>query len=87
MNPLRSGQRVHPYKKFEKKLNFSGMTFPIDQSQIPGFEKQNDISIDDFMLVDENILLLEIYYSLQITVVPAKSIRLSENSKKAECIY
>ena len=32
---FRNGQRVHPYKKLENELNFSGMTLPIDPSQKP----------------------------------------------------
>ena len=59
MHPLRNGQRVHPYEKFKKEQNFSGMRFPIDPSQIPRFEEQNDISIETFiMLIDGNILPL-----------------------------
>ena len=55
--PQHNGQRIHPYKKFERELDFSGMTFPFEQSQVARFEKQNDISIDIYILQNENISL------------------------------
>ena len=55
--PLRNAQRIDPYKKFEHKLNFSGMTFPVEPSQVARFEKQNDISIDNYIRHNENCFI------------------------------
>ena len=59
LHPLRNGQRIHPYKKFEHDLNFSGLTFPVEPSQVARFKKQNDISIDIYVLHSEKILLCD----------------------------
>ena len=53
----KDGQRVSKYKKFEHELNFSGMKFPVEPSQVARFENQNDISIDIYILHNENISL------------------------------
>ena len=58
LHPQHNGQRLRPYKKFEHKLNFSGITFPVEPSQVARFEKQNDISIDIYILRNEKISLL-----------------------------
>ena len=55
--PLRNGQRIYIYKKFEHKLNFFEMRFPFDQTQVAWFEKQNYISSDIYILHNENISL------------------------------
>ena len=34
----RNAQRIHSYKKFEHELNFSGISFPVEPSQVPRFE-------------------------------------------------
>ena len=57
LHPFRNPQRVHPYKKFEQELNFSGIPFPVDPSQVPRFEEQNNISIDIYTFQDGKITL------------------------------
>ena len=57
LSPLRNGQRIYPYKKFEHELNFSGITFIVEPSQVARFEQQNDILIGIYILYNEKILL------------------------------
>ena len=42
--------RVTKYKAFEGELNFNKIDFPVPPQQISRFEKQNDVSINLFML-------------------------------------
>ena len=51
----KDGQCASKYKKLEHELNFCGMKFPLELSQVARFEKQNDISIDIYILHNEDI--------------------------------
>ncbi|CAL1535716.1 unnamed protein product, partial [Lymnaea stagnalis] len=39
---------VHSYLDYENELNFAGLTFPMNRSNIPQFEKQNQIRVNLF---------------------------------------
>ena len=45
-----SAKRVSNYTPFENELNFNKIDFPVPPQQISRFEKQNDVSINLFML-------------------------------------
>ena len=68
LHPMHNGYRLTPYKKFENELDFRGIEFPVRLSQIPQFEKQNDISIDVYSLQD--------YKSLSVL---HKTIKINQN--------
>ena len=42
--------RVSSYKAYENELNFKGIEFPVRPKQIPKFEKQNNISVNVYIL-------------------------------------
>ena len=42
---LRNPQRPKPYREFENKFNLQGISFPMALSEIPKFERRNDVSI------------------------------------------
>ena len=48
--PKDSAKRVGNYTPFENELNFNKIDFPVPPQQISRFEKQNDVSINLFML-------------------------------------
>ena len=57
-------ERVKQYRKFEKELNMSGLTFPITLQQIPKFEAQNKtISIGVLSYSDIDRAIIPIYRS------------------------
>ena len=43
-------ENVKKYKKFENELNFKGIDFPVKIMDVPTFEKQNDISVNVFVV-------------------------------------
>ena len=45
-----NAKRVSNYTPFENELNFNKIDFPVPPQQISTFEKQNDVSINLFML-------------------------------------
>ena len=45
-----NAKRVSQYTPFENELNFNKIDFPVPPQQISRFEKQNDVSINLFML-------------------------------------
>ena len=45
-NSLRSSS----YKRYENELNFNGIDFPVKLKDISKFEKQNDISVNVYIL-------------------------------------
>lgn len=47
---LNNPYRVVKYMHLQDKLNFSGINFPVQLHAIPRFEKQNDISINVYVL-------------------------------------
>ena len=68
LHPMHNGYRLTPYKIFENEFDFRRIEFPVRLSQIPQFEKQNDISIDVYSLQD--------YKSLSVL---HKTIKINQN--------
>jgi hypothetical protein len=46
--------RVSKYKPYEHELNFDCIEFPVTPKQVPKFEKQNDISVNVYILEKRN---------------------------------
>lgn len=46
----KDAHRVSKYDVYENKLNFNDIDFPVSITQIPKFEKHNDVSVNLFML-------------------------------------
>lgn len=61
---VKNKNRVKNYKPFESSLNFSGIRFPVAESDFNKFERQNDVSINVFILnetFDEKFDVVPIY--------------------------
>lgn len=47
---MKNANRVLQYKPYEKELDFNGISHPMSLKQVKKFERQNDISINVYML-------------------------------------
>ncbi|KAK3107749.1 hypothetical protein FSP39_021357 [Pinctada imbricata] len=56
----KNANRVYKYRMHEQVLNMTGITYPVSLSQIPKFEKQNDISINVFGYEEKEIFPMKI---------------------------
>ena len=52
--PQWNPERVKHYKKYENTLNVKDLKFPMSLSDIPKFEKMNNISVNVYGLTDTN---------------------------------
>ena len=68
-------ERVSHYRKHRNHFNFKGTDLNMKIKSIPKFEKQNDISINVFILDEESF-----DYDFEPTIVP---VHLTANEKKA----
>ena len=41
---------VSHYEKYENDLNFKGIEFPVKPNDVPKFERQNDVSVNSYVL-------------------------------------
>ena len=51
LHPVRKNKKnISHYKRFENTLNFKGIDFPVKPKGIPKFERQNDVSVNVYIL-------------------------------------
>ncbi|XP_043276035.1 uncharacterized protein [Venturia canescens] len=50
LHPAHHSDRVSEYSPYEAELNFDGIEFPMEPRNIPKFEKQNDVSVNVYIL-------------------------------------
>lgn len=59
-------ERVSNYEEFSDELDFTGITFPVKVSDIPKFEKQNNIPINIYSIEHDGKLVNPLYISKMI---------------------
>lgn len=64
---MRNPGRLSHYRKYDGELNFNGLSFPIAPKQVKVFEKQNDVSVNLYILenVKKNFIVAPIHITEQ----------------------
>ncbi|XP_043280369.1 uncharacterized protein [Venturia canescens] len=50
LHPTNYSNRVSEYRRYEQELNFDGIEFPVEPRKISKFEKQNEVSVNVYIL-------------------------------------
>ena len=59
-------ERVSNYEQYSEELDFTGITFPVKVSDVPKFEKLNNLPINIYAIEEEGKLVNPLYISKMI---------------------